>query len=99
MTLSAAPRISCEVIETRADRARIFNLQRYSLNDGQGIRTVVFFKGCPHLPVVRQSGVNLAENSDRAPGEQMPALHPLPAGRRRMPVRRVGADWPRRDAG
>ena len=48
MTLSAAPRINCEVINTRADRARIFNLQRYSLNDGQGIRTVVFFKGCPH---------------------------------------------------
>ncbi len=48
MTLSAAPRISCEVIDTRADRARIFNLQRYSLNDGQGIRSVVFFKGCPH---------------------------------------------------
>ena len=48
MTSSAAPRISCEVMETRADRARIFNLQRYSLNDGQGIRTVVFFKGCPH---------------------------------------------------
>lgn len=44
MTLSAAPRISCEVIDTRADRARIFNLQRYSLNDGQGIRTVVFLK-------------------------------------------------------
>lgn len=48
MTLSAAPRISYEVIETRADTARIFNIQRYSLNDGQGIRTVVFFKGCPH---------------------------------------------------
>lgn len=48
MTLSAAPRISCEVIETRAVTARIFNIQRYSLNDGQGIRTVVFFKGCPH---------------------------------------------------
>lgn len=48
MTLSAAPRISCEVMETRADTARIFNIQRYSLNDGQGIRTVVFFKGCPH---------------------------------------------------
>ncbi|WP_368299343.1 [formate-C-acetyltransferase]-activating enzyme [Kluyvera sichuanensis] len=48
MTLSAAPRISCEVIEARADTARIFNIQRYSLNDGQGIRTVVFFKGCPH---------------------------------------------------
>ncbi|MDT8700157.1 [formate-C-acetyltransferase]-activating enzyme [Kluyvera ascorbata] len=48
MTLSAAPRISCEMIEARADTARIFNIQRYSLNDGQGIRTVVFFKGCPH---------------------------------------------------
>lgn len=48
MTLSAAPRISCEVTEMRADKARIFNIQRYSLNDGQGIRTVVFFKGCPH---------------------------------------------------
>ncbi|AMO83769.1 [formate-C-acetyltransferase]-activating enzyme [Obesumbacterium proteus] len=29
--------------------ARIFNIQRYSLNDGGGIRTVVFFKGCPHI--------------------------------------------------
>ncbi len=25
----------------------IFNIQRYSLHDGSGIRTVVFFKGCP----------------------------------------------------
>jgi len=41
MTLFAGPRISSDV-------ARIFNIQRYSLNDGQGIRTVVFFKGCPH---------------------------------------------------
>ncbi|MEB4674311.1 [formate-C-acetyltransferase]-activating enzyme [Enterobacteriaceae bacterium G50] len=48
MTLSAAPRTSCEVMEPRANTARIFNIQRYSLNDGQGIRTVVFFKGCPH---------------------------------------------------
>lgn len=48
MTLSAVPRISCDLIETRADVARIFNIQRYSLNDGRGIRTVVFFKGCPH---------------------------------------------------
>ncbi|WP_318385488.1 [formate-C-acetyltransferase]-activating enzyme [Enterobacter sp.] len=41
MTLFAGPRISSDV-------ARIFSIQRYSLNDGQGIRTVVFFKGCPH---------------------------------------------------
>jgi len=25
----------------------IFNIQRYSIHDGPGIRTVVFFKGCP----------------------------------------------------
>lgn len=48
MTLSVGPRISCDVVETRADVARIFNIQRYSLNDGAGIRTVAFFKGCPH---------------------------------------------------
>ncbi|MCF0111323.1 MAG: glycyl-radical enzyme activating protein [Erysipelotrichaceae bacterium] len=27
--------------------ATIFNIQRYSLHDGGGIRTMVFFKGCP----------------------------------------------------
>ncbi|WP_336221210.1 [formate-C-acetyltransferase]-activating enzyme [Citrobacter amalonaticus] len=49
MTSSAAPHISCKVLASRdEDVARIFNIQRYSLNDGQGIRTVVFFKGCPH---------------------------------------------------
>ncbi|MGI0117229.1 [formate-C-acetyltransferase]-activating enzyme [Zooshikella sp. RANM57] len=25
----------------------IFNIQRYSLHDGAGIRTIIFFKGCP----------------------------------------------------
>jgi len=25
---------------------RIFNIQRYSIHDGKGIRTIVFFKGC-----------------------------------------------------
>ena len=29
------------------DKANIFNIQRYSLHDGPGIRTLVFFKGCP----------------------------------------------------
>ena len=50
MTSSAGQRISCNVVETRRDDvARIFNIQRYCLLDGEGIRTVVFFKGCPHL--------------------------------------------------
>jgi pyruvate formate lyase activating enzyme len=29
------------------EKAIIFNIQRYSLHDGGGIRTVVFLKGCP----------------------------------------------------
>lgn len=29
------------------DQATIFNIQKYSLHDGPGIRTTVFFKGCP----------------------------------------------------
>lgn len=28
-------------------QANIFNIQRFSIHDGPGIRTVVFFKGCP----------------------------------------------------
>ena len=28
-------------------KACIFNIQKYSIHDGPGIRTVVFFKGCP----------------------------------------------------
>lgn len=44
MISSAALHISCKVMTRRADTARIFNIQRYSLNDGQGIRTVIFLK-------------------------------------------------------
>jgi pyruvate formate lyase activating enzyme len=29
------------------DTGRIFNIQKFSIHDGPGIRTVVFFKGCP----------------------------------------------------
>ena len=29
------------------EKALIFNIQRYNLHDGGGIRTVIFFKGCP----------------------------------------------------
>ena len=25
----------------------VYNLQRYNLHDGQGIRTIIFLKGCP----------------------------------------------------
>lgn len=26
---------------------KLFNIQKYSVNDGPGIRTLAFFKGCP----------------------------------------------------
>lgn len=29
------------------DKGLIFNIQKFSVNDGPGIRTVIFFKGCP----------------------------------------------------
>ena len=29
------------------NKAMIFNIQKFSLHDGPGIRTTVFFKGCP----------------------------------------------------
>ena len=30
-----------------ATSGRLFNIQKFSINDGPGIRTTVFFKGCP----------------------------------------------------
>uniref|UniRef100_UPI0038D23E36 [formate-C-acetyltransferase]-activating enzyme n=1 Tax=Vibrio owensii TaxID=696485 RepID=UPI0038D23E36 len=39
--------MSCDQANGSKSSARIFNIQRYSLHDGTGIRTVVFFKGCP----------------------------------------------------
>lgn len=30
-----------------SERKMIFNIQRYSTHDGDGVRTLVFFKGCP----------------------------------------------------
>lgn len=79
MTSSAGQRISCNVVETRRDDvARIFNIQRYSLNDGEGIRTVVFFKGCPHLcpwcANPESTGVDLRQNPDGTQRGEMSAL-------------------------
>jgi hypothetical protein len=99
MTLSTAPRINCDVIETRADRARIFNLQRYSLNDGQGIRTVVFFKGCPHTCPWCANPESLSPKIETVRRESRCLHCALPAGRRRVPFRRMGADWPRCHSG
>jgi pyruvate formate lyase activating enzyme len=41
--------VSTDVDKKKAEEltACIFNIQRYSIQDGPGIRTTVFFKGCP----------------------------------------------------
>ena len=76
MTSSAAPRISCEGDRDARRSARIFNLQRYSLNDGQMIRRKSLFQPPPHLPGA-PTRVNVAEDPDPAPAEQNVWLHPL----------------------
>ena len=43
--------------------ATVFNIQKFSLNDGPGIRTVVFFKGCP----LRCAWCSNPESQRRAP--------------------------------
>lgn len=44
MISSAEPNITCRTLESQGI---IFDLQRYSLEDGPGLRFLIFFKGCP----------------------------------------------------
>lgn len=39
--------MNADEIRRSSEKGLIFNIQHYSLHDGAGIRTVVFFKGCP----------------------------------------------------
>ena len=54
----------------------LFDIQRFCLNDGPGIRTVVFFKGCPlrcawcHNPESQQMRVNLMYAAHKCVGCQ-----------------------------
>ncbi|AYD40415.1 choline TMA-lyase-activating enzyme [Clostridium fermenticellae] len=36
-----------EILNKIERKARIFNIQKYNMYDGNGIRTIVFFQGCP----------------------------------------------------
>ncbi|MGI6357442.1 MAG: glycyl-radical enzyme activating protein [Bacillota bacterium] len=52
----------------------IFNIQRFSIHDGPGIRTTVFFKGCPlrcawcHNPESQDYGLSVMHWQDRCVG-------------------------------
>lgn len=52
----------------------VFNIQRFSIDDGPGIRTTVFLKGCPlaciwcHNPESRDHRVEMLFSSDRCTG-------------------------------
>ncbi|TGE39481.1 choline TMA-lyase-activating enzyme [Desulfosporosinus fructosivorans] len=39
--------MSTETSSILERKARIFNVQKYSIYDGPGVRTLIFFKGCP----------------------------------------------------
>ena len=49
-----------------AREALIFNVQRFSIHDGPGIRTTVFFKGCPLRCAWCQNPEALAQQKELA---------------------------------
>ena len=57
-----------------ADRGVIFDIKRYAVNDGPGIRTTVFFKGCPldcawcHNPESKSPSFEISYRQNRCLG-------------------------------
>ena len=55
----------------KAMKANIFNIQKFSIHDGPGIRTTVFFKGCPlkciwcHNPESQNSGKEILYDKNK----------------------------------
>jgi len=80
-------------VDSAAPRGRIFNIQRCSVHDGPGVRTTVFFKGCPlsctwcHNPEGIEEAPVLMIREDRCLGCRacsevcpIPGLGAAPAG-------------------
>ena len=53
---------------------RVINIQKYSIHDGEGIRTTIFFKGCPlsclwcHNPESQNYKEELMYNEEKCTG-------------------------------
>ena len=62
------------MIDERTVQGIITDIQRFSVHDGQGIRTVIFLKGCPlrclwcHNPETNRSCVEMAYYRDKCIG-------------------------------
>ena len=60
--------------EAGRDGLSVFDIQRYCIHDGEGIRTTVFFKGCPlrcawcHNPESQAGKPELLWNEERCTG-------------------------------
>jgi len=58
-------------IEIGENRATVFDIQRFSIHDGPGIRTTIFFKGCPlqcrwcQNPESHKPGIEVAFHGER----------------------------------
>lgn len=88
------------------ESATVFNIQKFSLNDGPGIRTVVFLKGCPlrcawcanpesqhrapQLEWKESACVGCGACLDAAPGAAAVEY----AGKRHVDVRKLRGDTP-----
>ena len=62
------------MIEVDMKKGYIFDIQRFSINDGPGIRTTVFFKGCPlnclwcHNPESKSKNAEIFFDSEKCAG-------------------------------
>lgn len=62
------------VISDSSQKGIVFNIQKYSVHDGEGIRTIVFLKGCPlrclwcSNPESQEIRPELAQNTGRCLG-------------------------------
>lgn len=72
------------------ETAVVFNIQRYSVHDGSGIRTLVFIKGCPLKcrwcanPESQKASPQLSYLNDKCAGDddcrRRPCIHACPTG-------------------